>query len=42
MRGQWESWMDEEDRYVADERPATHADPILPWRPESLDKRHGT
>ena len=30
MRGQWLSWMEEEDRYVADERPAAHADLILP------------
>jgi uridine kinase len=29
MRGQWKSWMEAEDRYVADERPATHADLIL-------------
>jgi uridine kinase len=29
-RGQWYSSMEEEDRYVADERPAAHADLILP------------
>ncbi len=30
MRGQWYSWMEEEERYVADESPAAHADLILP------------
>lgn len=28
-RTQWESWMEEEDRYVATERPAEHADTVL-------------
>lgn len=29
MRAQWEAWMAEEDRYVADERPHEHADLVL-------------
>lgn len=28
-RSQWERWMEEEDRYVATERPADHADAVL-------------
>jgi uridine kinase len=36
-RAQWERWMDEEDDYVARERPAEHVDVVLPgdqdlWR----------
>jgi hypothetical protein len=27
---QWERWMDEEDDYVARERPAEHVDVVLP------------
>jgi len=39
MRGQWDEWMAAEDRYVEDERPAQHADLILPgdadlWVPD--------
>ena len=30
MRTQWEEWMAAEDRHIADERPAEHADLILP------------
>ena len=29
MRGRWERWMAEEDRYVAREQPAEHADLVL-------------
>jgi hypothetical protein len=28
-RPQWEEWMDAEDRYVARERPAEHADRVV-------------
>src|SRR5207244_129488 len=28
-RAQWESWMEEEDCYIATERPAEHADIVL-------------
>jgi uridine kinase len=36
-RAQWERWMDEEDDYVARERPSEHVDVVLPgdedlWR----------
>jgi uridine kinase len=30
MRRQWESWMAAEDRYIEEERPAQHADLVLP------------
>ncbi len=29
-RAQWKRWMEEEDRYIATERPAEHADIVLP------------
>lgn len=29
MAAQWAAWMDEEDRYVADERPDLHADAVV-------------
>ena len=29
-RAQWEEWMEAEDRYVERERPAEHADRVLP------------
>jgi uridine kinase len=29
-RAQWEDWMQAEDRYVERERPAEHADRVLP------------
>jgi len=28
-RRQWQRWMDEEDRYIATERPADHADAVI-------------
>jgi uridine kinase len=36
-RAQWERWMDEEDHYVARERPVAHVDAVVPgdqdlWR----------
>jgi uridine kinase len=36
-RAQWERWMEEEDDYVARDRPAEHVDVVLPgdqdlWR----------
>ena len=33
-RAQWERWMKDEDRYIATERPADHADTVLRGDPD--------
>jgi uridine kinase len=35
MRSQWIQWMDQEDRYVAEERPDQHADVIVSGKSET-------